>query len=398
MPDKGNSDGVAGESTDERTHAEPVSRRSVLRASALGVSALATGVGTAGATETDGEADYAAGPVALDEEATEEGYRILDHERFPDETSEGVVYESSTVAYRGEGVSYGVYVTPDLASEGHEPSTPAAASPESFLGTDAGRFLLRSLGVRTGERGWTEGPEAFAENLGDSPPVILDAEAEMLSLVGAVAEHRAALIHVARATVDGDVVFVADARVRTRTDGDQPLLDDDDAVFPLPRQEEWCDTFIDFVPSLVPVYPLPPCLGTSISRSTTVEIVNPSVGEVINNGSPPRDEATMHQAGKNVPIIDKGRDGYAVEIEPRAKVTFDCNDFDHLEWTYELQNGFCGRNGEFDGGTGERTTIELVQCGCYAAQYRITVQAVASDGTVVASDTVYPLLNIVNCL
>ncbi len=385
MPENGTADDTSERTTVDGS-ADRVRRRDVLRTTGtVGIGALAAG----NVSATSSDAEYVADPMGFHEEKEPEGFRLLDHRGVVEETAEGVPYESVLTAYGGEP-RYGLFSTPDLEREGHEPSEPVQAGPEHFLETDAGRGLLATLNVGREYLEWTEGPHVFAENPGSREPILLDREVEMLSLVGAVNETEAVLAHVGMVRYEGNVVFAVDARTR-EWDGERELLGDEEAIFQKTDQPKWADLYTVINRYPLPLEPIPDCLSPLPDPfSPTVEITHPPNDEVVRTEED--GVAILTKSGETAPI---GEDGLSVVIEPEASVD-GC--YDELRWTYRSVHEFCPDPRPLDDGTGESTEVELQTCGCSGAKYTLEVEALDEQGEVIGTDVHVILVHLLICL
>ncbi len=392
MPGNGTTDGTADGTTGDES-ADGVVRRDVLRATgAVGMGALAAGAGTVSGTTSD--AEYVAEPVSLDEALEEEGFRTLAGERVLKETAEGVSYESAAIGYSGQP-RYGLFSTPDLEAAGHEPSEPAVVDPEEFVLSGAGRWLLGKLNVGGEFIEWTVEPEVFAENPGSTEPILLEREAEMVSLVGVINETEAVLIHVSKVYQEGNVVFSMDVRSR-EWDGERELLGGEEAIYLDEIQPDWADLHNFLNEYADAIRPTASCLMPMRNPDWAwVDIDHPPDGESI---LPDTDEeAELAVSGQTVPRY--GPNNGTVELEVEVDVD-GC--YDEIQWSYgtSLENcpdyGFPDDDGT-DAGTGRTTTIELHSCGCSGSVYWIGVEALDAHGDVLSSELHTVSIDLVRC-
>ncbi|PSP78961.1 hypothetical protein BRC81_05660 [Halobacteriales archaeon QS_1_68_20] len=388
MPGDGTTDGSNGRNGTDENH---VVRRDVLRATgAVGMGALAAGT-VSGASS---DAEYVAEPVSLDEALEAEGYRTLDGERVVKETEEGVSYESAAIAYSGQP-RYGMFSTPDLEAAGHEPSDPARAGPAEFVLSGAGKWLLGKLNVGGDSIEWTEDPDVFAENPGSEEPILLEREAQMVSLVGVINETRAVLIHVSKVYHEGNVVFSLDVRSRD-WDGSQELLGGEDAVYLDENQPDWAD-FHNYLNEYADaIQPTASCLMPMRDPDWAwVDIEHPPDGESILPYSDT--EAELSVSGRTVPRY--GPNNGTVEIELEADVE-GC--YDEIQWSYGTHLENCPDYGFPDddldnGGTGRTSTIELHSCGCSGSVYWVMVEVLDAYGDVLSSELHTVSIDLVRC-
>jgi len=361
----------------EATDGEQIRRRDLLRATgAVGVGGLVAGSDPVAATETDTDAEFAAELVALDEAVSEDGYQLLDGGSVVATTEDDVGYESQWITYDGDP-RYALFATPDLTAEGYEPSRPARGGAGEFLVTTTGRELLAILIEMDMAIEWTEEPEIFTEQFGDREPVLLETDAEMVTLVGVVNEQHAVLAHVSRVTHGDDVVFAVDVRRRIRESSDQPLLGDEDAVFQASRLSTWWDVHCrlnlaveqhDITDWAICGWPAPEI------KFNVVSISDPANDETIRcSGS---GTAKMLDSGETLEVTSDEYNISFVDIDLTASVDA-C--YDVLEWRYWPYHGPACKQGTRDGGTGKTTTITLSDCG-KGANWAIEVRALDAQG------------------
>lgn len=354
-------------------------RRDFLNAAGVaGVGAITTGFAGVTAAETD---RHVATPVTL-ADAGELGYDERDRgeaelaDVAPVNPGEATLV-NQFAEYAGNAAGLGLVATPAPEVDGRQLNPLARMSPGEILAGEANGVLLRHLAVG-GNRPmeWQCGPQPLdrvqATMLGQSTTVE--------SFVGLTGENVPVLLTVARAEAEGDIVFaVSGKRLEAQSTSEGEL--NCDAIKQLIRDQEREELLERFASATERVrrHPRNQCVG-----SPSVEIVHPK--DTNNDGY-----AEISQS-KAV-----GENQWKLQFPAKANVS-SCEKVT-LKWSTkyfapgDTEGGHpipCPDYKSWDdAGTGASQTITLPDCTGYTPTfYKIRVQAVNNQGTVVDSDTV----------
>jgi hypothetical protein len=396
MPSNGTTQNGIDDATNEHDAADAddggMRRRDVLRATAAaGATAV---VGIAGCSEVTSR-QYEAAPIGLDEGADEMGYSLRDkgtEEVTQSQEAWSLDVEATLVnrfsAYRSSGTEFGLVATPAVKEGGQALNPLAGMSLGEVLSSDhAQQFLAR---VNVGENGnveWAQPPE----QVGRRDVEFLGHGTEAAAFMGVTGQGEAVLLHLARVEDEGDLVFAAQTDVRPLNgsmdgqsrDGNERATDSPgsgsaDDVFGGSTVDDRWERYKNGLGhghrQLPDEIPTEVCSYCTINGLT---ITRPEDGGDL-----------IPQEGRDLDHVSVNVSPPAADITAAVEVDGDCSV--RLEWQIRATHGGgqnC-RSSWTQAGTGLTPTLRLRQCDSGGTTYDIRVQAVDSNGNVLASDQI----------